>query len=416
MKKIFFLSFLLFPCMFVHAQNTVPNPTRITYEVEDFQSGDLVNSNQTYQYLDANGNVEASREDHWNMSTNTWDRSTRTVFILNTSGKPTSAISENIDPLGDWNLSGRNTYTYDANLSILSLLSESWDAVTGGWMPQGLNAFTYYPSGKIQSFKIQNSVQGVLKDNLGVDYFYDSAARLDSIVVHSVFNNTQTYQYQSSTKYLYTGGNSASSSELNYNWDATANNWILGTRISYTTIPTGNGTQRIGLSESWTGSGWETFLRRTQDFDLKDNLTRTMTELWTGQAYKPNFLNETSYNADNSINVNSFSDFDDSINNWDYISRQTYDYSTFVATHAPVEPRIQVFPNPVIDRVQVLFEDGDSDLTSLVSLMDAQGKMVKQMQFFGLILDLPMTELPAGTYFLRVERGGAVVVKTVMKP
>lgn len=78
---------------------------------------------------------------------------------------------------------------------------------------------------------------------------------------------------------------------------------------------------------------------------------------------------------------------------------------------AAADATLTVWPNPTHDRVAVTLPAGSWDL----ALMDAQGRVIsRQAQVVG-TLEVPMAELPKGTYFLRANNSTGTLSRAILK-
>jgi hypothetical protein len=74
----------------------------------------------------------------------------------------------------------------------------------------------------------------------------------------------------------------------------------------------------------------------------------------------------------------------------------------------PVQPEIILYPNPVSDYIRI---DSSVDITSW-TLYDLNGKILKQSVFK---LQIPVIDLPAGFYFLKLTSANGSVTKKFIK-
>lgn len=77
---------------------------------------------------------------------------------------------------------------------------------------------------------------------------------------------------------------------------------------------------------------------------------------------------------------------------------------------------VTVFPNPAGESINIQFKSA-IDKEILISLLDAQGKLVRtdQIEVTALIKQMNLQDLPAGVYYLRLTKGKLVNVYKVVK-
>jgi hypothetical protein len=77
---------------------------------------------------------------------------------------------------------------------------------------------------------------------------------------------------------------------------------------------------------------------------------------------------------------------------------------------------VTVFPNPAGESIKIQFKSA-IDKEILISLLDAQGKLVRtdQIEATVLVKQINLQDLPAGVYYLRLTKGKLVNVYKVVK-
>jgi hypothetical protein len=92
-------------------------------------------------------------------------------------------------------------------------------------------------------------------------------------------------------------------------------------------------------------------------------------------------------------------------------------YPTKVAaTDAPTmefQPVDALYPNPTSGKFSVTFSKALKN--AAISLTDEQGRVVKSFKASGNRLDFDVSALAGGIYYVRVEEGGNVITKKVVK-
>lgn len=85
-----------------------------------------------------------------------------------------------------------------------------------------------------------------------------------------------------------------------------------------------------------------------------------------------------------------------------------------IATAKESETNISVFPNPVIDRVTINF--GSISGAKIVQLYDINGKLVLEKNTFDATIQVDLTSVTKGTYFVKVSDGSqnVIAVKMIM--
>jgi hypothetical protein len=137
--------------------------------------------------------------------------------------------------------------------------------------------------------------------------------------------------------------------------------------------------------------------------------TATWTFDWTAPAAgSGSFTFYGAFNITNSSNTNS----------GDIIKLSTLavteDLSTGIADKLSLDNQINVFPNPVEDRLNI--SSTSADITeATVSIINVQGQLVRMVDHFQLNSYIGVEELPKGFYILKVETEQGIAVKKILK-
>ena len=90
------------------------------------------------------------------------------------------------------------------------------------------------------------------------------------------------------------------------------------------------------------------------------------------------------------------------------IRKITFEDFSGIIPVLPVQPEIILYPNPVSDYIRI---DSSVDITSWI-LYDLNGKILKQSVFK---MQIPVIDLPAGFYFLKLTSANGSVTKKFIK-
>ena len=85
--------------------------------------------------------------------------------------------------------------------------------------------------------------------------------------------------------------------------------------------------------------------------------------------------------------------------------------STSPTAEADWTSSVNIFPNPARSLLNVQF---NQELNAAIELVNVSGQLVRQDQIAGTALTIPVNELPAGIYFLKVVAAGQQMIKKVM--
>jgi len=92
----------------------------------------------------------------------------------------------------------------------------------------------------------------------------------------------------------------------------------------------------------------------------------------------------------------------------------TEDLSTGIADQLSLDNQINIFPNPVEDRLNI--STSSADLTeATVSIINVQGQLVRVVDHFQLNSYIGVDELPKGFYIVKIESEQGMAVKKILK-
>ncbi len=121
-----------------------------------------------------------------------------------------SIVSENLKTgtqewINDW----KDEFSYDASMKLKESVEKEWDTITGKWEIIGKSALTYNAAGQITKMNIFSidEKDGMLKNDVRMDYFYSSTGRVDSVYNYNLetgntweLTNKSYYSYNASGK------------------------------------------------------------------------------------------------------------------------------------------------------------------------------------------------------------------------
>lgn len=92
---------------------------------------------------------------------------------------------------------------------------------------------------------------------------------------------------------------------------------------------------------------------------------------------------------------------------------QSFIYSNDAEILAVPEDEILIFPNPVLPGQEISIVLSDEEQAS-IKILNMQGGLVREVQDFGITKSIPVSDLAAGTYLLKVQRHEKVWVKKII--
>ncbi|MBC7776515.1 MAG: T9SS type A sorting domain-containing protein [Phycisphaerae bacterium] len=411
MKQLFLsFSLVLATAFSLSAQGNIPQPTHYIVQIAESSVDPIENSSEVFVYYDNNGNTYERKSNIWNGSA--WVLQFREYRTLNAQGKPTEILSK------EWNeatstLANANRATIGYHTNGLENYEkyEIWNPISGLWETQSIETTIFGPNDKAQERSYEFYSNGVLILGNRNFYVYDGAGRIAENIKQSLLNGTWTNTEK--TDYLYNGADKDYYESSSRNWNEFNGIWGDIVRRKTQTVTSA---QQIILSEVLDGFGWRPTDRITNNFDSNDQLTKHIYEEWDNNTsvWTIDSEYEYTYNNDLSIKQLKFYATDFNTEMLYLYALVDYDYNVYaVSTQTPaLQAKVSISPNPTADFVRLELEGKE---ISNITLLDLRGNVLARTTTASRIALFSLANQPPGTYFLRVEQGGATKVLPVVK-
>jgi hypothetical protein len=373
--------------------------------------------NDFYKPLDFNNNHGISGKDgkyemlHPNLPETTVGNQYKSALTVDQ--KPDSTINETWDSIaGQWVVSGKAVYTYDANgnntLDIgyywfeqpgklfkyykaektfdangneTSYIGYFWAESSNDWIPSVKEDYIYDTNGKvtlINNYDWYETSNSQWIAYMKREYSYDINGDINSVIY---FNrdtaNTQWNAYMKE-EYAYNTGDSKTLALVNYfNWDIANTQWLVYAKDEYTYDANGNITLIIEYEYDADLSQWF-------------NISKF----------------ETTYDAYGDINTVNYS-WNRTTNEWDAYYETTVYYPQHDITGVRVIPqsKISVYPNPASG--YVIFDGINVSSSAKVEVFDMEGKKVLE-QKIPENRQINVGSLHKGQYLYRLQDNGKI--------
>lgn len=342
----------------------------------DMSAGAYVRDFYDGQTFDASDNVLTSTEKNWNDVTMSYENSSRTSYVYNSSNKIVSMISESWDG-SIWENSSKNVYVYDAAQNKLKDTSFNWNGTA--WEPSYVEVNTYTATNKIAS---------------SMFYFYEST--------------TSTWLNVFSTSYTYDASNFLISS-LTKVLDMTTLTLEDNSRVTFTNDISGNPTTT--LQENWDAgaSAWKNSSRTFNTYDAANNVLTDLYSNWNDfdGKFDTSSLYQNGYNSYNQIQTEVYNRWDNTTASWTKEDSSTYYYELHTPTsivEIAKNSASKVYPIPANNEFTVSANIGEAQKIQMI-LSDIQGRPFVQMSHQSgadFNQKISVSNIPTGNYILSI--------------
>lgn len=401
--------FAAFAAFTIQAQG-IPQPTHSVTQFSESSTAPLELSDESFQYYNNDGFLYQTKTNLWNGSS--WTLDGRAYYTLAADGKPLEILGLSWDVSSSSLINSyRITIAYHTDGQESLRKSEFWDESSSSWQLSGQSANTFTPTNKIQENTQLYYLNNVPEFGSRKLYTYDGSDRV-SVLTRQEWNSG-AWENQTITDYLYNGAAVDFSQAFERDWIAAQMTW--GTpdlKRTQTVTPT----QREVLTELLFGATWNPLVKSITIYDANGQILTDQFDTYDAStsAWVTENKLEFTYNNDQSFKQfrYSFMDFDtDEL----YLAILTdYDYGVYaVSTQTPtLQAKVNVWPNPASDNVQVKLEGNEE---AKLTLTDMQGKVISQVNTHAQSANLSLIGNAAGAYLLKIEQGGAYKLVPVVK-
>jgi hypothetical protein len=362
-----------------------------TLLIENYTSGNFVNSTLTTSTYDGSGYLTNSLTQIWDIPSSSFKDNTRIVYSNNSDGTPSVVTNqtwngsiwnsnsritytyypdgtENVVTIQTWNGSAfddvsRTTYTYNASKQILTSISELFSVI---WINVSKQSNTY--------------TSGYLSYNLSQTWDF----------IGSVWKNSTQTNYTNNS-----GGNPTL--EVRQMWDGIA--WVNSQRA--TTTYNGSGKLLTEIIENYTAGNFINYSKEINTYDGSGYITLSVSQLWnTGSA---TFVDDSrsSYliNPNGTVSQATTEDWNGSA--WVYTQRMTFTYNGPTSiSEAIKDADFIIYPNPAYNSITIKANNSPSGST--YSITDQTGKLMLKGKLTDGTTSVDITRLTNGIYFLNI--------------
>lgn len=311
--------------------------------------------------------VEMEAYYNFNTTTQNWDGTERTVYDYNgDEWFDKLTIAQKWDPTHSvWVNDLKTGEEYDEELDKVTRYVEyDWDELSGTW-----KGITY--------FEKKWDYAGNLTQEFG-------------------------YSYSDENKWVYTYYLGAEYDNL------TDGEWLITTWMESHYNNDGQTTSYKQMYRTSSLSAWDDYYTFFQTFTFNEAGTRIQLRTYSWDDTYKVWVN--SWKRDYTVNdVGDYAYsiyYDWNVTDWSETSRNTYFYSQKAVGLQPIKARLDVYPNPVADRLVINgATEGD-----IIIVRDLNGRTIQSLKAFGKETTINTSNLARGTYLVQV---GKQVVKII---
>jgi len=397
------------------------------YNVQDEDFDDFEPIYKEEFAFDENGNETMNSRYYWSSPKNEWIGDSKLIYEFDEVGNYVSYVSyEWSDDDNEWEFSFMREFSYNENYDLLRSELFEWDKEQASWLFNSKSENSYNEKGHlIQNLSfIWNSGNNEWGSTSKSEYIYDEKGNLIEEILSIWRITTQLWQKISLRVYSYDENNNLTVS-ISYSWNETNQSWaeVSKSEISYDALS--NEKLRIRYewlnnTEEWMPSrmdstgydeynnkilflyaewnvddnSWNETTRLSYEYDEFQNLISYKEEvlnLGESENYRVGFINvldmetkldelwipisisETGWYVNKPIQTN-FIYYDIGSDNWSVFSSSIYYYSDLSSSvEVTNEESINVFPNPVEDKVMIDLTNADM---ATIEIIDIHGNVV----------------------------------------
>jgi hypothetical protein len=296
--------------------------------------------------------------------------------------------------LGIWKDSARYVYKYNAGGIMKTSIFQLWFGAM--WTDHVLSDLKY---------DANNNVTEMNSNSYVAKFVYDSKNNLVSMV-DSQWTATSGWMYNQRKTYTYNGDDNVLTYTLE-KWDPVSVQWSKSELYEYTYS---NDLVTEYTLSTWGGSSWVKNTNHLYSYDNNKNKIEDIIQQW--DAGSGTFVNKKrqilSYNVHNQpekivtmtwYGYWSFSNDDEEIRYY-----YQYYFPTSVS-QVLTSQELTVYPSPATDRLHIKLADNNAEKVT-AAIYDYKGSVVRYWQSGAKAgeFDIPVQDLPAGTYVLTVNR------------
>lgn len=287
--------------------------------------------------------------------------------------------------LNDWQPSTRQTMIYDGGALPQERHFYKWSVTQQAWTDYYKYIISYDQNGNIEELTryFIDTLSNTWDPREKYETVYDANDRPLSYVYFT--RSPAQVDWLPNLKYLYTYDSSADTTLATvrtFNWNVQMQDWEMTKEEYSSTVTAGNVKEEISYLRDFSTANWIPKRKRDYLSDADSLLSQVFTYQWG--------------------------------NSWDWQLRQDYYWSQHntTDTHAEISSDDLIYPNPVRDWLSIK----NLHRATWVELYSALGVQVKKRLLDGMDSKIDLSDLPAGTYFIRwVRENGTTTVRPIIK-
>jgi Secretion system C-terminal sorting domain len=384
----------------------------------------------------------------WDEAANAWANDVRSTISYSAAGLPTvSILSDSANTIqigrvtytynaqqqlteqvlesgytGQYVNASRTVFTYDAQGAQTSFLFYDWTG-TGWRTVYGYRSATTYNAANVLTQEVDEFlVEGKWEPNSRTTYTVDANNRWTEIIEEEWDSDTQSYVKQSRSHNIvwqdWTKRQPASFEEQA--WNATTSAWVDEERNALSFQPNGSFVQ---ISQEYDGTAWQNNERYTVTYDALGNFTLSQQEDWNGTTWQIEEANRRllSYSPGNQLRRAVDQQYDTDDKRFENSGLTTYgSFLTLGIRRATgLEAAAQLYPNPTAGNATLRLSGLPTQETIPADVVNQLGQVVRHFTLRpmqGTVQQaLPLADLPAGVYTVRLNTSLGTVAKRVVK-
>ncbi len=307
---------------------------------------------------------------------------------------------EKFDEFEDWKLLLRHGYEYDSLKQLTRVYTQEWDKFSGNhWSTYEYVKYDYDLSGNLilETGYDYDDYEMIATKKYAIEYSFNEFNKLTTAIEYVkgwqegmfVAGRKQENTYDSGSRLI---------GEIYYNWDYDMDNWLEESRkwIEYT----GSTTLLQSIkTQEWTGEWTDKLLA-----DYLSEMDISVNGL-ANYAFVTSFL--PVFEIDGLV-CDRIDHFESINSSWQSRGAATYYFSQGwpVGVSTSYRTTVKVFPNPVIDRLQIT---ADSRQKIDCTLFDLNGRILFRKTFTG-NTNINLQSLVQGVYLLELKENGSRIL------
>lgn len=339
---------------------------------------------------------------------NSWRNSTLKNHTYDATNLLVNAQTQNWDGSSIWNNSQKEVITRDSNNNIANILYLQWNLVALNWENSASNSFTYNANNKILTLILQLWQNGNWVNSSNFIYTYGNNQQISNLLIKDWNTNTNNWVISSKYDYNYNANNKLEL-VVSQVFNNVNNSWTNYQKFDY--FYSQNNLTSV-LTQNWNTNNWINYALTSFEYDTNQREINVLTKTWdlNLNLWINNYLvNSTYFGSGNNINSTIFQLWNTSISQWENLQKQTFTYFTpNLAINSIIKKdAISIFPNPTTDflTVAAFSENASFKIIDLLGKVYSTGKLSNEKTI------LSVEDLPKGVYFFNTDTQSIKFIK-----